>query len=136
MQACTVQSQQIKLLILLSLNGRCHWALPLETPKFRKLASPRGGAASSRENIVSGDGTACKWQHTDTLMMMFPVCHPLSCTEAKQMAHFPQKLDFLFLCKDRMDCKDRTDTTSLWLGSMNWGVFYGLSHHAISTPAG
>lgn len=74
------------------------------------VASPKRGAANSRENIESGDGAACKWQHTDTLMMMFPVCHLLPCMETKQMSHFPPKLDCLFLSKDRIGKKSIAKT--------------------------
>lgn len=81
---------------------------PLETPQYWGyfVAGPKEGAANSRESIESGDGAACKWQHRDTLMMRFPLCHLLPCTETKEMfsqiqIHFPPKLDCLFHCKDR-----------------------------------
>lgn len=102
---------------------------PLETCQYwgYLVASRKVGAASSRENPESGDGAACKWQHTDTLMIMFPVCHPLLCTETKQMSHFPPKLSCLFLCKDRIRNKRIAKTESvcgwrIWI----WGVILWL----------
>lgn len=63
------------------------------------------GAPEKSWKVVIESGAACKWQHTDTPVMMFPVCHPLPCTETKQMAHFPKKLDFSFFHKDRIGNK-------------------------------